>query len=389
MDSLDVPGDAGQPQPTVLLVEDDEIQRVGMEAMLSFAGFQVLCCASGEQARAQFAKHPCEVAVLDLLLPDTDGVALSDELRSLDPHLGVVVVTMYPGVQSAVNAMRHGAVDFIAKPVNPDQLVIAVRIALTRREAERQNKIQQLAVAEKLDSLQTVNAQLNEFAARVAHDLRSPVRAASLWIEFAREAIARSEPAEADRYLESAVKAIASGAHIIDGLLALSKSSQLPIRPKHISLAPLIQSIVESCRVEFRAARYRVQISVNETVLADPVLVGIAMSNVVHNAFKYASTRSDPAIEITARPADQHHYVVQVRDNGIGISPDQMDRLFVPFERLSSAPAFAGEGIGLTTVKQVMNKHGGTVTLHSKPDEGTTVELRFPLDLSPDDGSNT
>lgn len=362
----------------VLLVEDDDIQRLGMEAMLIEGGFRVVACASGQQALQEFRNSPCDVAVIDLLLPDLDGVALTEQLRSHDPILGVIIVTMHPGVRSAVSAMRNGATDFIVKPVSRDQLVAAVGNALQRRETDEQTLSMQSAVAQRLESLQTVNGQLNEFAARVAHDLRSPVRATLLWIEFGREAIARGEHKEADRYLESAVKAMSSGNHIIDGLLALSKSSKLQAQPTNISLSPLIHTIVESCRVEFRSTPYKVHVSVRDTVLADPVLVGIAISNVVHNAFKYASTQTEPVIDIVAEPNKAGHYMVTVRDNGVGIPEDLMGRLFVPFERLSASLAFAGEGIGLTTVKQVMDKHGGSVTLRPAPLAGTIVDLCFP-----------
>ncbi len=233
-------------------------------------------------------------------------------------------------------------------------------------------------MAQKLESLRTVNTQLNEYAARVAHDLRSPVRATTFWIEFAREAITRGDSRGADAHLESALKSIASGHRIIDGLLALSKAYRLPLQRSDIALLPLIHTIVESCRIEFLAMDYKVNISIRETVFADPVLVGIAVSNVVRNAFKYASARIEPIVEICARSEAQGQYMVMVRDNGVGIDPNKMDRLFVPFERLNSTPAFAGEGIGLTTVKQVIEKHGGEVRVKSALGVGTTVELRFP-----------
>lgn len=365
-------------KPRVLLVEDDAVQRMGMEAMLVDGGFEVLACANGQAALSAFGASRCDAAVLDLLLPDVDGVALTEQLRSLEPDLGVIIVTMNPGVRSAVSAMKNGAIDFLVKPISRSQLVEGVHNALQRSSAQRQARATQSAMAQKLESLQTVNAQLNEFAARVAHDLRSPVRATTFWIEFAREAIARGDSRDADAHLEAALKSIASGHHIIDGLLALSKSNHLPVQRSPIALSPLIHTIVESCRIEFRSVDYKVHISISDTVFADPILVGIAVSNVVHNAFKYASTRADPIVEICARPETQEHYVVLVRDNGVGIAPDKMDRLFVPFERLNSTPAFAGEGIGLTTVKQVMEKHGGAVRVNSAPDAGTTVELRFP-----------
>lgn len=105
-------GQAAGAKPKVLLVEDDAVQRAGMEAMLFDGGFEVLACANGQTALSAFSATRFDAAVVDLLLPDVDGVALTEQLRLLEPDLGVIIGTMHPGVRSAVSAMQNGATDF-------------------------------------------------------------------------------------------------------------------------------------------------------------------------------------------------------------------------------------------------------------------------------------
>ena len=112
---------------------------------------------------------------------------------------------------------------------------------------------------------------------------------------------------------------------------------------------------------------------------ADVVLIGIAVSNLIHNAFKYSSSREHPRIRIVAGRFPPGHWSISVSDNGIGIEPAQQDRLFKPFSRLDAAREFSGEGIGLTTVKRVLDKHHGQVVIASVPGEGTTVTLSVPI----------
>jgi two-component system sensor histidine kinase/response regulator len=374
----------------LLLVEDDELQREAMQATLAGSGFSVSACGRADHAVHLFSQSPHDVVVIDLRLPDADGIVLTERLRAIDPHVGILIVTMFPGVHSAVSAMRSGATDFIVKPVSSADLALSVQSALNERETRRSDEARRMALEARLQAIEEVNSQLNEFAARVAHDLRSPVRATQLWIEFAREAVTLKNFQEADDYLNSALRSIGSGSGIIDGLLALSKSSLLPLKPSCVSLEPMIQSIVEACRVEFQPRTFDARVEVVGQIYADVVLIGIALSNVIHNAFKYCSTQPEPMVEIFAGPSAPGLYAITVRDNGIGIPSSQIERIFRPFERLSSAKGFSGEGIGLTTVKRVLDKHGASVSIQSVEGDGTTVVMSFPNqaiesnDLAPD-----
>jgi len=107
-------------------------------------------------------------------------------------------------------------------------------------------------------------------------------------------------------------------------------------------------------------------------------LLGIAITNLIHNAFKYCSQQNAPRVNIVAGPVGLT-YRVAVQDNGIGIDPTQTGHLFDPFFRLETARQFSGEGLGLTTVKKIIERHGGTVCLESSVGKGATAIIDLPV----------
>ena len=245
----------------------------------------------------------------------------------------------------------------------------------------RENEQLRLALEEHLLQLQNANEQLQAFAGRVAHDLRAPVRSTRLWAQFAAEALEGGDVGQAAKYLNSTIKAIGTGTAIIDGLLALSKSDVLQLSPEEFSLGPLLETITESCRLEFCDRKFDVTMQVAGNVMGDPVLLGIALTNLIHNAFKYSSQQTEPRLKILAGPLEST-YQIKIQDNGIGIDPDHKDQLFHPFVRLQTARQFNGEGLGLTTVKKIIERHGGTVRLDSPEGVGTTATIDLPLTAS-------
>ena len=365
----------------ILMVEDDDIQREAIRGLLEKAGHAVVASDTCERALEQFKVGAFDLLVTDLRLPGESGIELVRRIRAVDPSVRAIIVTLYADIDTAVHAMREGAIDFVSKPFHPCELVAAVNRALAFHVIEKKNELLRHQLEDRFLLLQETNEQLNEFAGRVAHDLRSPVRSTRLWLEFAKEAMDGGDTAEAKKYIDSALRSIGSGSNIIDGLLALSKSSLLELKRERFSLRPMLDTLVASFKVEFRPRQFDVDIRLTGAMNADVVLIGIALSNLVHNAFKYSSSQEDPHIEILAGPTPAGEYSISVRDNGIGIEYSQKDRLFRPFERLDAAKEFSGEGIGLTTVKKVVDKHDGTVTIESASGRGTTVTICLPASV--------
>ncbi len=362
----------------VLLVEDDDVQRAGMAQWLRDDGLLVDECSTVEQAVARYQGQEFDVVVTDLRLDSGSGLDLIRQIRETDDCASAVVVTQYADMAAAVATLREGATDFLAKPFQADELCASVHRALGCRAISKSRNQQRLTLQVQNLQLQQSNEQLQIFAGRVAHDLRAPVRSTRLWAQFAAEALEAGDVGNAGQYLSSTIKSIGTGTAIIDSLLALSKSDVLQLSLEEFSPSTAVETIVESCRMEFGDRTFNVTTEIEGAVTGDPVLLGVALTNLIHNAFKYSSQQSAPQIQIGGRPSGQG-YRFTIQDNGIGIDPQQKDRLFRPFVRLQSAGHFSGEGLGLTTVKKIIERHGGAVYLDSTLGNGTTAIIDLPV----------
>ena len=362
----------------VLLVEDDDVQRAGMAQWLRDDGLLVDECSTLEQAVARYQCQEFDVVVTDLRLDGGSGLDLIRQIRETDDCASAVVVTQYADMAAAVATLREGATDFLAKPFQADELRASVHRALGCRAISKSRDQQRLTLQVQNLQLQQSNEQLQIFAGRVAHDLRAPVRSTRLWAQFAAEALEAGDVGNAGQYLSSTIKSIGTGTAIIDSLLALSKSDVLQLSLEEFSPSTAVETIVESCRMEFGDRTFNVTTEIEGTVMGDPVLLGVALTNLIHNAFKYSSKQSAPQIQIGGGPSGQG-YRFTIQDNGIGVDPQQKDRLFRPFVRLQSAGHFSGEGLGLTTVKKIIERHGGAVWLDSTLGNGTIAIIDLPV----------
>ena len=125
---------------TILVIDDEQTMRDGCSRILSKTGWTVLTAENGTEGleKVQNPLHPIDVVLLDLMMPGVSGMEVLDQVCRIDPHLPVIVITGYATVESAVEAMKKGAYDFISKPFTPDQLRIVVRRAVERRALQKE-----------------------------------------------------------------------------------------------------------------------------------------------------------------------------------------------------------------------------------------------------------
>jgi DNA-binding NtrC family response regulator len=124
---------------SVLIIDDEMAIRESLETLLQLEGYAVESAASAEQGLARIAEHNFDLVLLDLALPDRDGMELLAELRTQDPQLAIIMITAYGTVENAVKAMQAGAANFVQKPWDNEKLLADVRAAVARRRAEEEN----------------------------------------------------------------------------------------------------------------------------------------------------------------------------------------------------------------------------------------------------------
>lgn len=219
--------------------------------------------------------------------------------------------------------------------------------------------------------LEAKNRELEAFAYSVSHDLRSPLRTIDGFCRILYEEASQKLNQEESDYLYRIRLAAQRMGNLIDDLLELSRISRRKFRPKPVNLSKMARSSAERLRNEEPGRNVEFDIEPDVNVCADLTLVSIALENLFSNAWKFSSRKPHAKIRFasTVINGETAYYV---KDNGVGFDTRYADKLFSPFQRLHHNEEFPGTGIGLATVKRVVEKHGGRVWANAKLDKGAT-----------------
>ena len=254
------------------------------------------------------------------------------------------------------------------------RLIGASSIARDITEQERARA----AVRRRADDLERSNRNLETFTYSVAHDLRAPLRAlggfASALVEDCGDDLG-----EVGRgYTERIQAASEQMAALIDDLLVLSRVARAEMHLQTVDLGAMVAAIAEELQQASPDRHVQFTIQRPAQARADRALIRTVLQNLVENAWKFTSGRDDATIEFAAVPSGHVGVCCYVRDNGAGFDPAYADKLFQPFQRLHSASEFPGTGIGLASVRQIVERHGGRVWADGAVGEGAT--FHFTLD---------
>src|SRR5258708_31580597 len=141
-------------QGCILIIDDEAEIRESLQALLEFEGYDVEVAANGQQGFSKLGERPFDLVLLDLALPDRNGIEILPEIRSLDSQISVIMITAYGTVEDAVRAMQSGAVNFLQKPWDNEKLLADVRAAASPRRAEAE-KLQRKHGCTKRHNIQT------------------------------------------------------------------------------------------------------------------------------------------------------------------------------------------------------------------------------------------
>ncbi len=247
---------------------------------------------------------------------------------------------------------------------------LAVLNARLYHEAQSLNVELERHVGERTEQLQQANRELESFASAVSHDLRTPLSGINGFSQALLEDYGESLDDTAKDYLARIQANISRMGQLIDDILKLSRVSRKELRLEPVDLSSLIQDITMNLGKQYHHAPKFV-FPKDATAWADPGLVRIALENLLDNAWKFTSRQAHAHIVFGLKEeADERVY--HLKDNGTGFDMRYAPTLFEPFQRLHSSREFTGTGIGLVTVKRVVERHGGRIWVTSRPGKGTT-----------------
>jgi signal transduction histidine kinase len=266
--------------------------------------------------------------------------------------------------------------DVTEKLTSKEKNTADIREVSSRRQLHSRNSALEDQIAKKIAQYKAASKELDNFIYSVSHDLRAPLRR----IDGFSQELMNEYMDQLDEMGAHYLKRVRQGArdmgNLIDALLKLSRISRREVEIEKIDFTDLVATVFDKL-IEMEPERdVDIEIEENLVVHADHGLAKAMLTNLLSNALKFTSKKDRAEIEVGTKTIDNSIYYF-VKDNGAGFDPEYADKLFKAFDRLHSQKEFKGSGIGLATVKRIVNLHGGTIWGESKPGEGATFYFNF------------
>ncbi len=340
----------------ILIVDDDATKRFALKAILAPLGQTLVEAASGTDALRQLLKQDFAVILLDVRMPGMDGFETAQLIRQR-PRSELTPIIFVTALASAETDMGRGydlgAVDFVFAPVVPAimraKVSVFVELYKAQQELRRYRTQLERLVQERTTALTAINRELEAFSYSVSHDLRAPLLAFDGLNKSLLEDYGDKLDRRAKDQLQRMRLASERMTSVFDGLQTLFRLTSGEIHREPCDISAMTTAIVDEVRG------------------TDPAL---------SNAWKFTSKAPVAKIEIGAEIVDGDSRLF-VRDNGVGFDMIYAHKLFGAFQRLHSQSEFPGVGIGLATVRRIVNRHGGRAWAEGAVGEGATFYFMF------------
>jgi len=265
----------------------------------------------------------------------------------LDPKFSLAVAGLADGLQLAVFVLVS---------------VVMSVLSETRHRAE-------VALLQRTAELEAANQELEAFSYTVSHDLRSPLRLIDNHARVSLECPGLSNTVgQALRLIRKTVQQLDE---LVNGLLAFSRLGRQPLHKHPIDVGNLVNAVLEDLRVEQAGRSVKVSLGSFPPCEADPTLLKVVFTNLLHNALKFTRTRAEARIEVGCLTAGGPP-IYYVKDNGVGFDMQYAGQLFGMFQRLHQEGPFEGTGVGLAIVQRIVRRHGGKIWAEAEKDLGAT-----------------
>lgn len=364
----------------VLLVEDDPDdaflieRRLQAATVAAVATFDVHHVGGLGEAAEVLPTAAWDVIVLDLGLPDSDGIDTVERLIQLDPPCAVVVMTGASESDLVPRSFALGVSDYLPKSAAATELLPRVLMHAVEREATK------AAVAARM-AAEEANVTKSAFLSRISHELRTPLHAIMGFARLLESEATTDDDREATGII---VKASEHLLTLINDVLDLSRleTGDLSLSPEPIDVGPIVDEAIDLVSGRYGEARIVVDVGDvgSRPLYGDPTRVRQVLLNLLSNAVKYGP--ADGVVTVAASPRFDGRIRLTVGDQGPGIPPESLPDLFAPFERLGQeSSTIDGVGLGLTITRELVRAMGGDIGVESAPGIGTTFWFDLPAGL--------
>ena len=392
-------------RPILLAIDDDPDNRAFLTKAVVKQGFEVVTAPNATQARRQLDSRRPSLIFLDVQMPEESGLALLPQMLRDYPESVVVMMTAYGSEQVAAEALRGGADDYIAKPIDLQRLraLLERNLEKQRLRAERQSLVARLkdsnrylmrqhaALRRADEEILQINRQLeqsnrykSEFLANMSHELRTPLNAVLGFSEILLDVTMNLTSGERTEFLRNIHS---SGQHLlglINDILDLAKieAGKMELKPEEMPVAEALQEVTSILEPMARQQGLQLMtLGLNDVgiIKADRSKFKQVLYNLLSNAVKFTPPPGQITVTLKGSP-DQ--LMVAVHDTGIGMKEEDLPKLFREFEQIdgSYTRRYQGTGLGLALCRRFVEMHGGRIWAESHFGKGSTFTFTIPRD---------
>jgi signal transduction histidine kinase len=363
----------------ILIVDDEPHAYQALQVLLRDEGYRVELAESAAQAFEMIGENLPDLVLTDLQMPGMDGIALCRGLHAHSPELPVIVVTGFADTATAVRALQAGAEDYLTKPVDFDELLVSIERAIERRAASVERQHLRARTEELYQQALAAVAAHEEVLSVVTHDLRNPLGVISLWAQHLVQAESENTLEQsAKKGLPSILRNAQRMQRLIADLLDESRlrTGRLPLELGEHLLSQLLADVSE---LRPLAQQKRVRVDVvpparDRLVVCDRARMSQVLGNLLANAIKFSPEGGTVTVSVNDDGAGARF---AVRDEGPGIAPDALPKIFDRFWQSKKGDQ-GGFGLGLYIVKGIVESHGGHVSAQSQLGGGSTFYVSLP-----------
>jgi signal transduction histidine kinase/GGDEF domain-containing protein len=376
----------------ILVVDDEkEIRDFLYKALTRLGGFHVELAETGEEALQKIEKETFDLIMTDLKMPKMDGLQLITKIAKSKPEILTVLMTGHGTIDSAVEAMKQGASDYLMKPLNLDELIIRIQKVLE----ERQRFVRLKDFADQLEranqELRKIDAMKSEFVSVASHELRTPLAAIKNAVQLMLSGKTGEINENQSKFLSMAERNINRLTNILNDLLNLSRieSGKIELKFENLELKGITELTASSLRPQADVKSIQIEVEISKqlpAVYGDPEKIEQILTNLIGNAIKF--TPDGGKILITAKlfspereGGPRHTVAVSVKDTGVGIPSEHLDPIFEKFHQVESSlhRSVTGTGLGLAITKGLVEAHQGKIWVESEVGKGSTFTFTLPL----------
>lgn len=395
----------------ILIVEDSATQAEQLRYILEKHDFRVSTAANGREALSAISRQKPSLIISDILMPEMDGYELCREVKADNTlrDIPVILLTALSDPLDVIRGIECGADSFITKPYDEEALISGIRqmqadrfypvrenstgelelnydgrdyvlnadcgqilkLLLSSYEMAIRKNRELIRARDEMNELniqlKAVNSELESFSFTVSHDLRSPLNVIGLYCQVIMEIGCGDE--QSREYVKGILDQVDRMNQLITTLLNFSRLSRGEMNRTKVDLSVMAREI--AAHLSMKQPERAVSFSIEDGIVVDgdTKLLRVVLENLLGNAWKYTGREAEALIEFGKRESGKEPAYF-VRDNGTGFNMSEAGKLFNPFRRLHDKEDFEGTGVGLATVRKIVERHGGKVWAEGEVGKG-------------------